>query len=166
MLVEAQSALIKRRCVVLAKNLETKAIAPTLPWLHHFCHRHSLATTAARFVERERTLSCNRAVILEYWLRFLPLFNRDPRLIFGADETDMRPGSRFKVIAPSDTPGLTHDEVPAKHITAMCAHSAGGAAVPPFIVLSQLRKLPPELAGLDTNSPEMLPGMEVPKKAT
>ena len=155
MLVEAQSALIMRRCVVLAKNLETKAIAPTLPWLHHFCHRHSLATTAARFVERERTLSCNRAVILEYWLRFLPLFNRDPRLIFGADETDMRPGSRFKVIAPSDTPGLTHDEVPAKHITAMCAHSAGGAAVPPFILLSQLGKLPPELAGLDTNSPDV-----------
>ena len=155
MLIEAQSSLVKRRCVKLAKNLESQAIAPTLSWLHHFCRRRGLETTAARFVERERTLSCNRAVILEYWLRFLPLFNRDPRLIFGADETDMRPGSRFKVVAPSDIPGLTHDEVPAKHITAMCAHSAGGAAVPPFILLSQLGKLPPELAGLDTNSPDV-----------
>lgn len=88
-------------------------------------------------------------------MRFLPLFNRDPRLIFGADETDMRPGSHFKVVAPSDRPGLTHDEVLAKHITAMCAQSAGGAAVPPFILLSQLGKLPPELAGLDTNSPDV-----------
>lgn len=155
MLLEAHSSLIKRRCVVLASKLEKQALAPTLSWLQGFCDRHDLKTTTAQFVERERTLSCNRAVVLEYWLKFLPLFNRDPRLIFGADETDMRPSNRFKVIAPLNTPGLTHDEVAAKHITAMCAHSAGGVAVPPFILLSQMAKLPPELTGLGTSGPEV-----------
>ena len=155
MLLEAHSALTKRRCVILASKLETRALAPSPSWLNGFCARHGLQTTVARFVERERTLSCNRAVVLEYWLRFLPLFNRDPRLIFGADETDMKPGSRFKVVAPVNMPGLTHDEVAPKHITAMYAHSAGGVAVPPFILLSGLAKLPSDLAGLETNGPDV-----------
>ena len=155
MIIEARNSLLKRRCLALASQLEQTSLAPTLSWLHGFNERHNLTTTSGRFVERERTLSCNKSVVLEYWLRFLPLFNRDPRLIFGADETDMRPSNHFKVVAPSGTPGLTHDEEAPKHITAMCCHSAGGASVPPFILLSQLSKLPPDLSGLDINSPDV-----------
>lgn len=106
-------------------------------------------------MEKERTWACNKSVITDYWLRFLPLFNRDPRLIFGADETDMRPGSRFKVITPSGHPGFTHDDEVAKHITAMCVHSAGGAPAPPFILLSQLTKLPRDLATPEVCSPDV-----------
>ena len=155
MIIEARTSLLKRHCVGLASKLEQTTLAPTLSWLHGFNKRHNLTTTAARFVERERTLSCNKSVVLEYWLRFLPLFNRDPRLIFGADETDMTPSNHFKVVAPTGTPGLTHDKEAPKHITAMCCHSAGGASVPPFILLSQLCKLPPDLSGLDINSPDV-----------
>ena len=95
MIIEARNSLLKRRCLALASQLEQTSLAPTLSWLHGFNERHNLTTTSGRFVERERTLSCNKSVVLEYWLRFLPLFNRDPRLIFGADETDMRPSNHF-----------------------------------------------------------------------
>lgn len=155
MMLEARSALIKRRCTTLASKIHNNIFPPSSSWLHGFCRRHGLQTTNARFVERERTWACNRSVITEYWLRFLPYFNRDPRLIFGADETDMRPGSRFKVVTPSGHPGFTHDEEVAKHITAMCAHSAGGASVPPFILLSQLVKLPQDLAAPEICSPDV-----------
>lgn len=76
---------------------------------------------------------------MKSFLKCLPLFNRDPALIFGVDETNMKHAQRFNVIYPQTAEGFTilGEESPSD-ISAMCCHSTGGAAVPSLVLLSKL----------------------------
>ena len=155
--IEAISGLKKRRCSTLATILADEVIVePSHGWMYSFIHRHDLHTAVGRSIETVRTLSCSRLRICSFFLKFLHLFNRDPRLIFGADETDMKPSSRFKVVCPEGQQGFVAEaEDNQKHITAMCAHSAGGAAVPPLLLLTQVKRLPQDLTGPDVDSTDI-----------
>ena len=155
MLIEARASLIKRRSLTLASEIDLNPLPPSSSWLQDCIHRHKLRTVASRSIENERTMSCDRGKITEYFLKFGCLFNRDPRLIFGADETDMKPGNRFKAVSTKTHQGFTHNEESTKHITAMCCHSAGGMAVPPLILLTGLANLPQELKSIDICSPDV-----------
>ena len=153
---EARASLCQRRCLHLAAALDPEMLPPSSSWLSRFAQRHQLHSVVARELESARHFGCERSLILQYFLKFLPFFNRDPRLIFGADETDMKPGQRFKVVCPQEAEGFTRsdEEVPG-HITAMCCHSAGGVAVPPLLLLSKLRQLPSELRLPELCSPNI-----------
>lgn len=153
---EARASLRQRRCLNLAAALDAEILPPSSAWLSRFAKRHQLHCVVAREFESARHFGCERSVILQYFLKFLPLFNRDPRLIFGADETDMKPGQRFKVLCPQDAEGfaMSDEEIPG-HVTAMCCHSAGGVAVPPLLLLSKLRQLPNELRLPELCSPNI-----------
>ena len=154
--LEAQASLRQRRCPQLAATLDTEILPPSSSWLCRFAERHQLHSVMAREMESARHFGCDKSVILQYFLKFLPLFNRDPRLIFGADETDMKPAQRFNVICPQTAEGFTiSDEESPSHISAMCCHSAGGAAVPPLVLLSKLQQLPNELRIPELCSPNI-----------
>lgn len=142
----ARSALLARHCPRLAAKLVDDGEEPSGKWISRFVERYELHLVNAQTMEAARRMACDRSRIREYFLRWLPLFNRDPRLIFGADETDIKPNMRTKVVAAEGQQG--HVEGTAfQHMTAMCCHSAGGTAVPPLIVLPGLKKMPKELAG-------------------
>lgn len=98
MYTNARAALIKRRCTILASKLVEDAIEPSSDWLTKFVERHELRLVDGQTMDRARTLSCDRSRIREYFLKWIPAFNRDPRLIFGADETDVKPTFRMKVV--------------------------------------------------------------------
>lgn len=153
-MIDAIASLNKRRCKGLADKLADEVVLePSHGWIYSFIQRNKLHTALGRGIEAVRTFSRSRLRICSFFLKFLPLFNRDPRLIFGADETDMKPSSRFKVVCPEGQQGFVTDtDTGQKHITAMCAHSAGGAAAPPLLLLSNIKKLPRELAIPEINS--------------
>ena len=155
--IEAISSLNSRRCTALAAKIAEEVVTePCHGWTYAFIERHALHSVLGRSMDTARTLACSRLRLSSFMLKFLPLFNRDPRLIFGADETDMKPSKRFKVVCPEGQQGfITETETKQKHITAMCAHSAGGAAVPPLLLLSQVKKLPQDLAVPDIDSADI-----------
>lgn len=141
----AREALYKRGCHALANKTVEDDVEPSSDWIAKFVERHELRVVSGQQMERIRTLSCDRSRIIEYFIKWIPTFNRDPRLIFGADETDVKPSFRMKVVTNARQQGHVADE-PIKHLTAMCCHSAGGAAVPPYFVLTNLQNLPRELS--------------------
>ena len=73
----------------------------------------------------------------------------NPIMIFGADETMLDPVSRKKVVVPQSLQVVLHEDLPdMTHISGMMCHSISGVALPPFIILSKLKKLPEELKKL------------------
>lgn len=156
MILEAKHALHQRRCFNLESQLDIDIIPPSSGWLHDFCQNYNLRLVFSRAIEKERTFSCSSSKISQYFFNHSHLFNRDPRLIFGADETDMQPSGRFKVVTTENRQGFTHNQKSKKHISAMCCHSAGGIAVPPLIILSELTKFPDELKDLELSDPSIV----------
>ena len=155
-IIEACASLRQRRCPKLADSIQGEVLPPSPSWLCRFAQRNQLHNVLAREMEASRHFGCERSVIVQYFLKFLPAFNRDPRLIFGADETDMRPAARFRVLCPQEAEGFTTaEDENMSHISAMCCHNAAGVAVPPFIILSKLQALPPELRSPDISSPNI-----------
>ena len=61
------------------------------------------------------------------------------------DETDMRPGRRFTVVVPQEMGGHVSEDEASEHISAVCAHSTAGVALPPMVLLSNKAKLPKDL---------------------
>ena len=141
----ARTSLHARRCFNLESQIPIDAPPPSRSWLNSFCNRHNLRLVDSQTMEKPRCLACEKSRIVEYFLKYLPLFNRDPRLIFGADETDMAPSDNFKVVTDSIHGGHTEEDDSITHISAMCCHSASGISVPPMILLSGLAALPKEL---------------------
>lgn len=154
MIVSARQSLKLRKCFKLADQLPIEVEPPSRSWLNSFCHRNDLKLVASRDMESSRCLSCERSKIIQYFLKWMPYFNRDPRLIFGADETDMTPGNAFKVIT-RDNPGFTEALDDVGHLSAMCCYNAVGATVPPMIILNNLANLPSELDDLTINDTDV-----------
>ena len=129
---------------MLASQTMEEELEPSIDWLHNFVERHELRVVDGQEMERVRALACDKSRIREYFLKWIPSFNRDPRLIFGADETDVKPTFRMKVVTNKKQQGHVAEES-INHLTAMCCHSAAGAALPPFFILQDLKNLPREL---------------------
>ena len=143
--IKARNSLIARNCHALAEHLTYDPDPPARSWINSFCMRHKLRLVEPRAMERTRSLACEKSRIADYFLRWMHLFNRDPRLIFGADETDMAPSDDFKVVTDGQHPGYTEDPHNSQHMSAMCCYNAAGAKLPPFILLSACAHLSPEL---------------------
>ena len=146
MVVHARRALMSRHCPILAQRIPDATEPPSRTWLNTFCNTHDLKIVEGRSMESVRRLACDGLRVIRYFSKWAPWFNRDSRLIFGADETDMSPGNRFKVITTPGRQGTTEEEDDGTHLTAMCAHSASGTCLPYIIILPKLKKLPEELS--------------------
>ena len=145
MAMHAREALMARGFKVLAAKVPEPVELPSRSWLNSFCHSYGLSIVVGDQMDRARCLSCEHSRITCFFWKWIHVFNRDSRLIFGADETNMTPGGQFKVIAAEDRKGYTGDDEEIGHLSAMCAHGASGVSLPPFIILPKLSKLPEEL---------------------
>lgn len=155
---DAHRRLQERKCQRLAKQITAKQAqseAPSESWAYGLAERHKLRIVEGQSIEHARNVACDRTKIAMYFTRWLPEFNRDPMLIFGADETDVRIDYKERVITTARQQGHVEEDEPIKHLTALCCHSAGGVALPPFFVLAGLQNLPPELSRGDIDNPDV-----------
>ena len=154
MAIHASNDSKKRNCPFIAMEvMEREILPPSRMWVSHFFKRNGLHIVVAQSVERPRCLSCDKSTIIGYLLKWTSYFNRDPRLMFGADKIDIKPGQRQKIIAPVGIGGYVADH-PQDHITVMCAHSASGIGVLPMIVLAHGAQ-PTELTDCSISNPNI-----------
>jgi hypothetical protein len=92
-------------------------------------------------LELARRMFCDSERITNFFVKFSPLFQRDSRLIWNADETQVNAMKRLKVIcARGDLPLVTGlEQVP--HITGMVSISGGGKVLEPIVILKILQHL-------------------------
>ena len=155
---DAHAALLARRCTQLASeinHLQANSDAPSTTWAYALAERHDLRIVQGQTIDHSRNVACERSKIIKYFTSWIPEFNRDPALIFGADETDVRIDFRERVVTTQRQQGHTESDEAINHLTAMCCHSAGGVAVPPFFILSGLMNLPHELSYPFINNPDI-----------
>ena len=121
--------------------------APCRSWLNKIAALTDIKTINLEFLDQDRYYACHREVIEEFYNSFETEINRrNPALLFGADETMLKPNPNKKVVVPIEMEAAlrqTVDELP--HISAMCAHNVIGASPPLFIILKHLQNLPSEL---------------------
>ena len=73
----------------------------------------------------------------------------NPIFLFGADETMMQPTLHGKVVVPDDIKQVLEEGLPdMPHISGMMCHNVVGNKLPPFLILSNTKKLPLELQEL------------------
>lgn len=146
---DAHEALLKRRSPRLAAEISAMHAASEAPsdsWAYNMADRQALRIVQGQKIDHSRNVACERSRICQYFSKWIPEFNRDPSLIFGADETDVRIAFRERVVTTRNQQGHIESDEAIDHLTAMCCHSAGGIALPPFFILSGLVNLPPELS--------------------
>jgi hypothetical protein len=132
---------IMRICrLSLHAHLEGEA-QPCRSWVLQAAEICGLRIAPPQYIEAARRWFCNFDAIANFFLTFKPLFHRDPRLIFNADETMVSGMKRFRVLAEMGKLPLVKAETKLPHLTAMCAISASGIAFKPFIVLPNLKGL-------------------------
>jgi hypothetical protein len=90
-------------------------------------------------LENVRRWCCDCNAITEFYVHFALLFQRDPRLIFNADETMMSGLKRFRVLAEKGKLPLVVAETKLPYLTAVCVISATGTAFKPFVILPHLK---------------------------
>ena len=146
MMSQAYRELLIRGCPQLAKEISGDISPPSRPWINCLCAKNNIRIVEGREMEGVRCMACERSRIIGYFLKHLPTFNRDSRLVFGADETDMKAGSTFKVVTDGIQSGFTEADEQRGHLTAMCCHNAAGASVPPMILLPAINALPEDLS--------------------
>jgi hypothetical protein len=93
---------------------------------------------------------CNRERVENFFLRFSELFERDPRLIWNADETQLNAAKRFKVICERNQLPLVTVLENVPHLTGMVTISGGGVVLEPLIILKNLQNLR-DLADYETD---------------
>ena len=68
-----------------------------------------------------------------------------PLLTLGADETMLEPGGKRKIVAPDGVDEILGADISeVQHLTAMCSHNVIGVALPPMIILKDLKNFPLE----------------------
>jgi hypothetical protein len=92
-------------------------------------------------LENARRWCCDCNTITEFYAHFALLFQRDPCLIFNADETTMSGLKRFCVLVEKGKLPLVVAATKLPHLTAMYAISAIGTAFKPFVILLHLKGL-------------------------
>jgi hypothetical protein len=95
----------------------------------------------AQTIEIARRFYCNQEKIKDFFLQHMHLFNRDPRLIWNADETQLNSKKRFKVLCSHGKLPLVTSQSKFPHLPGVVAISATGQLLKPLIILKSLKKL-------------------------
>ena len=99
-----------------------------------FCARHGLLYRPGNLVDSIRIGACNRNRIAHFLIMYGSLFNRDPRLLWNADEMAIDRTSAKTYYASVENRPLVHDDWMKFHITSMIALSAGKVAKPLLLI--------------------------------
>lgn len=122
---------------------------PTFPsdsWLTNFCKSNDIFLKSPDILENVRKYYCNIQTIRDFFnAHGNLLINKDPRLIFNADESSSVSSKKFKALTLNKK-GPCTVSVSAKepHISAVYCYNAAGFKLRPFI-LPGLKNTPSEL---------------------
>jgi hypothetical protein len=135
---KAQNLLNGMNCEQLSLNLR-KIESPNRDWLRNTLKKHGIKVCTPQQLEIYRRKFCTVGSISSFYMFYQLLFQRDPRLIFNMDETQLNSSRKFKVLVPKrELPLITCDEkIP--HITAAITIGAGGAIFKPLIIFKQMK---------------------------
>ena len=100
-----------------------------------------------RLIDEKKFFSCSHKVIDDYFAQFSHLMSSTPpELIFTADETMLESTKINKVVIPNSIREYFEAAPPEfPHITAMCSTNVFGNHLPLFIILKELKNIPPEI---------------------
>jgi hypothetical protein len=105
------------------------------------CEQLNLNICQPQHLELARRMFCDRPRVENFFAQFAGLFDRDPRLIWNADETQLCARKRFKVICRHGELPLVTAMQQVPHITGLVSISGGGKVLPPIVILKDLQNL-------------------------
>lgn len=120
---------------------------PSRQWINNVLDQLESHIINRRLIDPKRLDSCSFSVINNYFdnfSQFLASFKWF--FIFGADETMIEPLPKKKYVVPNNIKSVLLDDYPdMKHVTSMMCHGINGISLPPFIILTETKKIPNEL---------------------
>ena len=114
---------------------------PCRSWLHGVCERQGIRICRGEELEAARRIYCDADSITEWFVRFSLLFERDVRLMFNMDETQLNAKKRMKVLCPCERKPLVSSQGILPHMTAAVTISGGGYRVKPLVILPNKKTL-------------------------
>ncbi len=120
---------------------------PSPSWLTNFCQSKDIYLKSPNTLEDARKYYCNTTTISNFFNTHGHLLaNKDPRLIFNADESSSMSSKKFKALT-LNRKNICTVTVSAKepHISGVFCYNAAGFKLKPMIILPGLKKLPSEL---------------------
>ena len=136
---------------VLCSQLASMSIdPPTRQWVNGILDDLQAQLKDRRMIDPKRLESASFEVIRTHFTKFTTLLKDvNPLLLFGADETMMNCNLSSKAVIPENIKQLLEKNFPQMpHISGMMCNNVLGVALPPFIILAGLKKLPQELQAL------------------
>ena len=120
---------------------------PVRSWINNVIDNLDAHIRNRRYIDAKRLESCSIEIIRSFSVSYGNLFSSvPPFLFFGADETMLESRCSLKAVLPNGTTVQIEADFPdMPHISSMMCHNIYGVALPPFIILSDLRHLPEEL---------------------
>ena len=120
---------------------------PVRSWINKIVDDLDAHIRNRRYIDPKRLESCAIDVIQNFIVCYSNLFQEViPFLMFGADETMLESTCKLKAVMPNGTTVSIEADFPEMpHISAMLCHNVFGVTLPPFVILSDLKKLPDEL---------------------
>jgi serine/threonine protein kinase len=147
---QAINLLSLLKCNGLRAELENTQIdPPSRSWINFFSSDNELKLKFSRSIDSNRLSAACYSKIQNFFNNFGVVLRSYPReLVFGCDETMIDLTKTTKCVVPINSIPVNEAEKQIPHLTMMLAHSCGGAKVPPFILVPNLRKESPDIREL------------------
>ena len=138
------------KCYELLTKLSQKETNPPCrSWINGILDELDADIKNRRLIDPERILACSSNVINAFYIMFSQILHDvPPWLLFNADETMVETNIKTSAIAPRNMPVIEAGYPSMPHITGVMTQNVMGTPVPPFIIVSDLKRLPAELKEL------------------
>ena len=144
--------LLKCKCQKLAQTIaDNEPLEPSRSWVNAQLEELQISLKKPVYIDAARRDACSKQRLVSFYEKHSQLISETPpELILGADETMLSTTYRGKVLTFDEEPHqmLVRKAFKIPHITAMCAHTVSGVALPPFMIFPGAKKLPNELFDL------------------
>jgi hypothetical protein len=116
-----------------------KIESPNRDWILNTIKNHGIKVCTPQQLEIYRRQFCTFSSISRFYLLYEMVFQRDSRLIFNMDETQLNSSRKFKVLVPKGQLPLIVCDEKIPHITAAITIGANGAVFKPLIVFKHMK---------------------------
>ena len=138
---------------VFQTMIEKTESIPDRTWVNIWASRHNVEIKRGQSIDLKRIQSSNPDTIINWFEKHQSIMQRNPKLIFNADETMLNFKKDYKVLIPEHKQiGLVINEDSPIHITSMVCFNSCGDVVKPFFILPNLANLPNELRNLEQHA--------------
>lgn len=147
--IKAIKFLNEIKCKQIAEELENEDIdTPARTWINYNLEDLCSKIRQARIVDYDRFFACTTDIVKSFFELSGPhIEDKNPALIFGADELGLDPSFKKKYIIPDHVTEFIAKSSPIQmpHFTIMFCHNIIGTLIPPFVILPQLKNCPEEI---------------------